>query len=304
MAGEAKDTGGTNPVAGWVLLGVASLLAAVSIGYNVLGGGERETEVASGESGRPTLDQLRAAAAATPDDAQAWAALGFALFARGDHAGAADAYARATEIDGDAAVLFSALGEALLYAGDAGAPGAGPMPAAASAAFERAAELDPQDPRARYFLAVKKDREGDPEGALRDWLDLLADSPPGAPWERDLVQAIQRVGATNGIEVEQRIAAAMAQGGGAAGGPSPAEIEAAQNMSRGDREAMIEGMVAQLEARLENEPGDLNGWVMLIRSRANLGEAEKARAALERAIAANPGEEAELRRQAQMLGIE
>lgn len=315
MAGDTdKTAGGTNSKAGWVLLGAAALLAAGSIGYNVLGTGDSGTATEGSEAGEPTLDELRAAAAASPDDAEPWAALGFALFARDDYEGAAEAYGRATEIDGEAAVLFSALGEALLYAEDANAPDADPMPAPALAAFRRAVELDPNDPRARYFLGVKKDLDGDHEGAIADWLDLLSDTPPGAPWEANLVQTIRQIGQINEIEVDQRIAAAtdgrlppmMAGGGGGAAapnGPTPAQIAAAQDMSQDDRDAMIEGMVTQLEARLENEPGDLNGWVMLMRSRANLGEADKARAALERAIAANPDEEQELRRQAQMLGI-
>jgi cytochrome c-type biogenesis protein CcmH len=71
----------------------------------------------------------------------------------------------------------------------------------------------------------------------------------------------------------------------------------------GEQRAMAEGMVAQLEARLENEPGNLDGWVMLMRSRMTLGEPQKASEALVKAIAANPEEEDELRRQAEMLGV-
>ncbi|QIQ88029.1 MAG: tetratricopeptide repeat protein [Erythrobacter sp.] len=274
---------------------------------------ESAPEIAAGDGQAPTLDELRAAAEANPDDPGAWETLAFALFSREDYAGAAEAYTRATELDPDAAVLFSALGETLLYAADASAVDADPMPEEALAAFRRAVELDPTDPRARYFLAVKKDLDGDPEGAIADWLALLSDTPPGAPWESNVVRTIQQVGRINEIDTEQRIAAAMdgrmpAMPGGppprvATRGPSQADIAAAQDMSAEDRSAMIAGMVDQLEARLESEPGDLDGWVMLMRSRANLGEMDRAKAALERAIAANPAEEAELRRQAGMLGI-
>ena len=75
-------------------------------------------------------------------------------------------------------------------------------------------------------------------------------------------------------------------------------------MSSSDRDAMVAGMVSSLEARLQDEPQNLDGWVMLIRSRATLGETGKAREALANAIAANPGEADELHRQAAMLGIE
>lgn len=283
------------------------------IGYNVMDGGESAPEIAAGEGEAPTLDELRAAAEANPEDPGAWETLAFALFSREDYAGAAEAYTRATELDPDAAVLFSALGETLLYAADSSAVDADPMPAEALAAFRRAVELDPTDPRARYFLAVKKDLDGNPEGAIEDWLALLSDTPPGAPWESNVVRTIQQVGRINEIDTEKRIAAAMdgrmpTMPGGppprvATRGPSQADIAAAQDMSEDDRNAMIAGMVDQLEARLENEPGDLDGWVMLMRSRVNLGETDRAKAALERAIAANPAEEAELRRQAGLLGI-
>ena len=68
--------------------------------------------------------------------------------------------------------------------------------------------LDPQDPRARYFLAVKKDIDKDHEGAIAAWLDLLADSPPGAPWEADLVRTIEQVG---GNQQYRRIAPRLAK---------------------------------------------------------------------------------------------
>jgi cytochrome c-type biogenesis protein CcmH len=313
-----KDTqaeAGASSKAGWILLGVAALLAAASIGYNVMGAGEADSEPLAAVAGSagPSIEDLRAAAEASPEDAEAWAALGFALFSREDYAGAAEAYGRASAIDNEAAVLFSALGEALLYAEDAGAPDADPMPPEALAAFRRAVELDPTDPRARYFLAVKKDLDGEHEAAIADFLALLADTPPGAPWESNVVRTIRQIGQINDIETDERIAATMEQrlpqgSGGtprmATRGPSAADVAAAQDMSEGDRAAMIAGMVSQLEERLEGEPGNLDGWVMLMRSRMMLGEAAQAKAALQRAIAANPEEATELRRQAAMLGIE
>jgi cytochrome c-type biogenesis protein CcmH len=70
-----------------------------------------------------------------------------------------------------------------------------------------------------------------------------------------------------------------------------------------DQRQMAEGMVAQLEARLQTEPRNLDGWVMLIRSRMTLGEPAKAKAALEAAVKANPGAAAQLREQASALGV-
>jgi cytochrome c-type biogenesis protein CcmH len=66
---------------------------------------------------------------------------------------------------------------------------------------------------------------------------------------------------------------------------------------------MAEGMVARLEARLKDQPGNLDGWVMLMRSRITLGEPDKASAALKAAIAANPAAEGRLRQEAEVLGV-
>lgn len=66
---------------------------------------------------------------------------------------------------------------------------------------------------------------------------------------------------------------------------------------------MAEGMVARLEARLKDEPGNIEGWTMLIRSRMTLGQPDQARAALNAAVAANPGKAAQLREGATAVGV-
>jgi cytochrome c-type biogenesis protein CcmH len=59
-------------------------------------------------------------------------------------------------------------------------------------------------------------------------------------------------------------------------GPSRDDVEAAQQMSPGERQDMIRGMVAQLAARLEENPYDVEGWERLARSYRVLGDSEKA----------------------------
>jgi len=76
-----------------------------------------------------------------------------------------------------------------------------------------------------------------------------------------------------------------------------------ERLSKGVGEGLAEGMVEQLEGRLAREPKNLDGWVMLIRSRMTLGEPDKAKAALEAAVKANPGSAAQLRQQAAALGV-
>jgi cytochrome c-type biogenesis protein CcmH len=300
---------------GWIALGGALLLAAASIGYNIYEGSAGSSTTAVDPDAEPSIEQLRAIAEKSPDDARAWSNLAFAHFQRGEFAEAATAYQRAVVIDGDQAVLWSALGEALVMAS-----ARDPLPPEALDAFNKALALDASDPRSRYFLGVKKDLDKDHQGAIAAWLALLGDTPPGAPWEADLLRTIEQVGQIHQIEVTSRIAATLekrtppmlAPGSGAVAGesaspnlrgPSAAEVAAAGSLSPDEQRTMAEGMVAQLEARLKDNPGNLDGWVMLMRSRMTLGEQAKAKAALEAAIKSNPSQASELRRQAEALGV-
>ncbi len=296
--------------AGWLLLGAAALLAAGSVAYNLAGSGDDDqTRATTGQDGQIDVAELQARAEASEGDAGPWSELAFARFERGEFAQAAEAYERAVAIDADEAVLWSALGEARVMAVDAASAAADPLPPSAITAFRKAIELDPMDPRARYFLAVKKDLDGNPSAAITDWLALLGDTPAGAPWEENLVRTIEQVAAINEIDVSKRLAAAQdgrmpaVAAPGNVRGPSAQEIAAAGSIPPEQQRQMAEGMVANLETRLQREPDDLDGWVMLMRSRITLGEPGKARAALKAAIAANPGEAEELRRQAAALGI-
>jgi len=82
-------------------------------------------------------------------------------------------------------------------------------------------------------------------------------------------------------------------------GPTEEQVAAAQSLSADEQAAMIEGMVAGLAAKLEDNPDNPDGWVMLIRSYSHLGEAEKAHAAFDKAtshFASNPIVVAQIKR--------
>ncbi len=296
------------------MLGAALLLAAGSAGFNIYQG-QSGAEAPAASGGADSIEALKAAAEASPDDAGPWGDLAFAHFQAGQFPEAAAAYRRAVTIAPSEAVLWSALGESLVLASERD-----PLPPEALEAFRKAVSLDPEDARARYFLAAKKDLDKDHEGAIAAWLDLLADSPQGAPWEADLVRTIEQVGKMNKIDVAPRIARAqsarkpalIAPGSGSVAGegasaslrgPSAAEVAAAGSMKPSEQRQMAQGMVEQLEARLASEPKNLDGWVMLMRSRMTLGEPAKAKAALDAAVRANPGAAAQLQQQAAALGV-
>ena len=176
--------------------------------------------------------------------------------------------------------LWSSLGEALVTAG----PGT-TFPPGARVAFDRAIVLNPQDPRARYFLAMAKDMGGNPKGAIDDWIALLRDSSAGAPWISDVRRTVEAVAAREKIDVTARLPALRPT----TGGP--------------DQAAMIAAMVDGLAARLAADPVNVEGWIMLMRSYATLGRADDARAALGKAKAANPASAQKLDAAAKDLGL-
>lgn len=303
------ETQSGNRVKGGVLLfglALAAILAAV--GYRSLGTDSISADDA--ELGTP-LDRLEERVAETPDDGAAWQELGFLRFEQGEYGAAAAAYRKAAEIAPGEAVLWSALGEALVMDSKRD-----PLPPEALAAFERAVKIDADDPRARYFLAVKRDLDGDHRAALDEWLSLLGDTPQGAPWEEDLVRTIEQVGRINGIAIDadvERVQAARATAGVSAGerltaagaipGPTSAQIAAASAIPPGEQRQMAEGMVASLEQKLSASPANVDGWVMLMRSRMTLGQPDRARKALADAVAANPAAAARLQAEAEALGV-
>ena len=295
-------------VSTWVLL-VAILLVGFSIGISlrrhsgVPGGDSNQAVSLTGDAGDP-LAALEAQTRDNPQDGGAWSALAAAYFESGRFDEAVAAFDTAVKLAPQQASLWSGRGEARVMAS-----ARDPMPAAAAADFERALALDPKDPRARYFIAVKQDLSGDHQGAIDSWLALLADTPPGAAWEADLRRTITQAAKINHIAVAAKLAAVhqpaaqLPAPAAALPGPSAEDINRASALRPSEQRSMAEGMVARLEAKLKADPANVDGWIMLIRSRMTLGQADLARQALAAALAANPGRAAQLREQAAALGV-
>lgn len=261
-------------------LGMAAVLAVPLISWGIYAGiGSPElpsqplAERLDKNPADATVDELVARAeahlAANPEDGRGWDVLA-PIYARlGRYAEAVAAYRNAIRFDGATAVRESGLGEAI--AGVAG----GMITAEAQAAFARALELEPGQPKASFFLASGLAQEGDIAGALSAWQAMMITLPPDSPWRGAVAQAVQ--------EANARLAEA---GSDVAPGPTREQMDAATDMSAEDRSAMIETMVTSLDEKLRQNPRDLEGWTRLVRSYHVLGRTDAARDALKRGIAA------------------
>lgn len=299
--------------AGRIALIAAAAIAVSAIGYKVYtdqapapAGGPIAPVGANGEPA--SVDQVIAALETklrdNPDDAEGWRMLGWSYFETSRFAESATAMRRAIQLAPGNSEYHSMLGEALVMASKDDA-----ISTDARSAFSRAIAIDPKDARARYFLAAAKDIDGKHAEAIEDWFGLLAETPADAPYAKDIRDVIRNVGKERGIEVEKRLASAKfapPSGGfktdgaraATAGipGPNPEQMAAAAALPKGQQDMMVAQMVDGLADRLKREPDDTDGWIMLLRSRMQLGETGKAQAALSDATAALKNKAADQRR--------
>ncbi|AZO09094.1 c-type cytochrome biogenesis protein CcmI [Mesorhizobium sp. M3A.F.Ca.ET.080.04.2.1] len=218
-----------------------------------------------------SVDELVARAeahlAANPSDGKGWDVLAPVYLRLQRFPDAVTAYRNAIRLDGDSAVRQAGLGEAIANAAG------GIVSAEAQGAFEAALKLDPVNAKANFYLAMGLAQEGRKAEAAAAWQKMLGILPPDSPWRTAVKQALAET------------AGPAVAAGASAKGPDAEQMQAAQQMSPQDRQAMIETMVAGLDDRLKQNPRDEEGWMRLIRSYVVLGKADQARDALARAVA-------------------
>ena len=247
-----------------------------------------------------------------PGDGKGWDVLA-PIYLRMDRAAdAANAFRKAIAILGPTASREGGLGEALTQVAD------GEVTDEAKAAFERSLKINANYLPSHFFLALDRSQEGDNAGAQTAWSKLIEMSPANAPWlqiaNAALADARSKISGAPGAGAP---ASASADGaGGPADGvdappmasagepgsdmssdpsapnPSAEQVAAASQMGAGDRNAMIEGMVSQLAARLQQSPNDVEGWKRLIRSYKVLGKPGEAQKAYQTAMSTFPADSA------------
>lgn len=147
-------------------------------GSNSQTGGQAGDQAGGHPGGDVTamIAQLEGQLKDQPNNVRGWAVLAWSYFQTGHYEQAAKAYARAAELDPSNAEHLSGEGESLVRAAH------DVVTDDAAQAFKKALSVDPTDPRARFFLAVRRDRQGDHKGAMDDWISILKSAPPNAPW--------------------------------------------------------------------------------------------------------------------------
>lgn len=216
-----------------------------------------------------------------PDNLDGWVLLARTLSRMERYEEAAETYMKATVLAPTAVELYVGAGENYYFAAE------GNISADAARAFETAAELDPQNPGVRYYLALRDAQEGDVQGALRKWISLYNESPADAPFMPVLASRIERTAEETGTDLAGLWARKDVPP--APAGPSSDDVAAAADMSAEERQAMISSMVERLAARMEETP-EYDGLMRLGQVYGTIGNYEKSADAYGRARMLKPGD--------------
>jgi cytochrome c-type biogenesis protein CcmH len=207
-----------------------------------------------------------------PEDGRGWQVLAPVYLSNGRVAESVNAWRRAIKILGADARRYGGLAEALVVMNQ------GRVTPETREAFAKVLELVPDDPRARFYLALADGQDGKYDDALAKFEVLKKESPADAPWIAITDDQIARFRA----EKEQQARAP--------GNPTAEDVANAAELSDTDRMAMIRTMVDSLDSRLKDDPNNIEGWKRLVRSYAMLQEPGKATDALKRGLAAFPAD--------------
>lgn len=209
------------------------------------------------------MEQLREAVAIRPDDARGLELLASNEARLGNLSAARAAMENLLRVKGDTATAedHAALAEVMIMAAG------GLVSPEAEASLARALTLDARNGTARYYFGLMAAQVGRFDRTFALWRPLLEESPADAPWVAPIRAQIEDVAARAGIRYTLP---------GTTRGPDGATIAAAEDMTPEDRQAMIEGMVAQLGERLATEGGTVEDWARLISSLSVLGRMEEA----------------------------
>jgi cytochrome c-type biogenesis protein CcmH len=284
LAASETTSGMAKPISsGWKMVALAStaglvILGAVGLYANL--GSPNLPSVAAGQSTQTppassavpnqlegVITKLKARLQTDPKDAEGWRTLGWAQFNTQNYEAAAEAYAKAVEIEPANVDYKSAYAESLVQSAE------GVVTPKAKALVAEILAKNPKEYRARFYDALAFEQAGDQNGALDLWISLLADAPADAGWREAVRLRVVNLGKATGRDV----AAATAQ-------PKLDPANPQSPPASDDKAAMIAGMIGKLAAKLEANPKDREGWAMMIRSLVVTGDKKGAEDALQKAV--------------------
>ena len=266
-----------------LLAGVLALLLTGAAGGLYLSQGAPGLRPAprTGAAERAQLESavavLETALRAEPGNAERWLIYARSTSALGQWPKAAEAYRRMLDLHPGAPEILAALGEALALAEG------GVVTPDATAAFLQA----PDNPIARYYLALAAAQRGETQPAIAAWRALAADLPDSSDLRSAIAARLAETAKSAGI-----VALPM---------PDPATIATADTMPPEQRAAMVRAMVDRLAERLAAQPDDIEGWLRLGRAYLVLNEAEKSADAYDHAARQQPGPDIRLQEIAALI---
>lgn len=220
------------------------------------------------------IAQLRQTVAGRPDDLQGQVLLAQYEARLGNFKAAYSAQRRVLQLKGESLTADDSFNFADLLILAAG----GYVSPEAETALDATFRLDPRHGAARYYWGLMMNQTGRPDVAFRVWDQLLREGPQDAAWIAPIREQIENMAFLAGVEFELPALSAPLRG------PTADDVAAAGELDDTQRQAMIQGMVAQLSDRLAKDGGPAEEWARLIRALGVLGDSEKATAIYNNAL--------------------
>ncbi len=270
LGAAAAATVEAAPRSGRRIAALASAVVAVPLIagslYLVLGSpdlpGEPIASRGTGE-GQPNsvaalIARIEAHLEAEPSDGRGWEVIAPVYMRLERYDDAVKARRNALNLLGATAQREVDLGEALAMAAG------GVVTADSKAAFDHAAALDAENPKAMFYLGLAALQDGSAGEAARIWHNLIAKAPPNAPWLPVVREQLARIENPSAPPPP---------------GPGPEDVAAVSQMPPEARNQFIRGMVERLASRLHEDGSDVEGWLRLLRAYMVMGERDKAKTA-------------------------
>lgn len=205
-----------------------------------------------------------------PDDIRGWEVIAPVYLRQGRMRDARAAFQRAIEIDGETAGRLAGLVQATV------ALTQGRVTDELMAMNRRLIALDPTRAEPKFWVALGLEQRGQFAEAREGFRSLISPETRGQPWRPAVEQRLAALDARLGTGPQN---AETPDRSAPQPGPTREDVAAANAMSPEDRQAMIEGMVSGLAARLSESGGSVDEWSRLIRAYVVLGQTDKAEAA-------------------------